>query len=149
MGQRDPTTEWQREGFDLFGQLTDLIGADFLRYVMRIRVTVADEEGGMPDDVQTSGPEGPVGGAAAVADCSRCTCSRHRGTPRATQEGQHRMGRNANECPVSLRLRVVSSSTVTAAERSHPDMQDLLPKTRRPPPPPGRGRGLPTHRRVG
>ncbi|HJO20641.1 MAG TPA: SEC-C metal-binding domain-containing protein, partial [Acidimicrobiales bacterium] len=67
MGQRDPTTEWQREGFDLFGQLTDLIGADFLRYVMRIRVTVADEEGGMPDDVQTSGPEGPVGGAAAVA----------------------------------------------------------------------------------
>ena len=67
MGQRDPTTEWQREGFDLFGQLTDLIGADFLRYVMRIQVTIAEEDGGVPDDMQTSGPEGPVGGAAAVA----------------------------------------------------------------------------------
>ena len=67
MGQRDPTTEWQREGFDLFGQLTDLIGADFLRYVMRIQVAITEEDGGVPDDMQTSGPEGPVGGAAAVA----------------------------------------------------------------------------------
>ena len=67
MGQRDPTTEWQREGFELFGHLTDLIGADFLRYVMRIQVRVADNEGGAPEDLQTSGPEGPVGSATAVA----------------------------------------------------------------------------------
>ena len=67
MGQRDPTTEWQREGFELFGHLTDLIGADFLRYVMRIQVRIAEDEGGAPEDLQTSGPEGPVGGATAVA----------------------------------------------------------------------------------
>ena len=66
IGQRDPTTEWQREGFELFGQLTELIGEDFVRYVMRIKVALADEATS-PSDVVTSGPEGPVLGAAAVA----------------------------------------------------------------------------------
>jgi len=66
IGQRDPTTEWQREGYELFGQLTVLIGEDFVRYVMRIKVAVNDETVA-PSDVVTSGPEGPVLGAAAVA----------------------------------------------------------------------------------
>ncbi|HJM35889.1 MAG TPA: SEC-C metal-binding domain-containing protein, partial [Acidimicrobiales bacterium] len=66
MGQRDPATEWQREGFELFGHLTQLIGEDFLRYVMRIQVSVADDSP-TPSDVVASGPEGPVVGAAAVA----------------------------------------------------------------------------------
>jgi len=66
MGQRDPATEWKREGFELFGQLDDLIARDFLRYVMRIRVTAAAQEAA-PEDLTTSGPEGPVTGAAAVA----------------------------------------------------------------------------------
>jgi preprotein translocase subunit SecA len=66
MGQRDPATEWKREGFELFGQLDDLIGRDFLRYVMRIQVTTTDDSG-QPSDMTTSGPEGPVIGAAAVA----------------------------------------------------------------------------------
>ena len=66
MGQRDPATEWKREGFELFGQLDDLISRDFLRYVMRIQVTTTDDSG-QPSDMTTSGPEGPVIGAAAVA----------------------------------------------------------------------------------
>ena len=66
MGQRDPATEWKREGFELFGQLDDLIARDFLRYVMRIRVTAAAQEAA-PEELTTSGPEGPVTGAAAVA----------------------------------------------------------------------------------
>ncbi|MBI00724.1 MAG: preprotein translocase subunit SecA [Acidimicrobiaceae bacterium] len=66
MGQRDPATEWKREGFELFGQLDDLISRDFLRYVMRIRVTTT-EEVTQPTEVIASGPEGPVTGAAAVA----------------------------------------------------------------------------------
>jgi preprotein translocase subunit SecA len=66
MGQRDPATEWQREGFELFGHLTELIGEDFLRYVMRIQVSVTGDSP-TPSDVVASGPEGPVVGAAAVA----------------------------------------------------------------------------------
>ena len=34
MGQKDPATEWQREGFDMFGQMMDGIALDFVRYVM-------------------------------------------------------------------------------------------------------------------
>ncbi len=38
MGQKDPATEWQREGFDMFGQMMDAIGLDFVRYVMHVQL---------------------------------------------------------------------------------------------------------------
>ena len=66
MGQRDPSTEWQREGYALFEELTDLLHRDFLRYVMRVQVT-SEERALQPAELMTSGPEGPVEGAAAMA----------------------------------------------------------------------------------
>jgi len=80
MGQRDPATEWKREGFELFGQLDDLIGRDFLRYVMRIQVTTTDDSG-QPSDMTTSGPEGPVTGAAAVAAAAGAPAPVEESTP--------------------------------------------------------------------
>ena len=38
MGQKDPATEWQREGFDMFGQMMDTIAMDFVRYVMHVQL---------------------------------------------------------------------------------------------------------------
>jgi len=40
MGQRDPLTEWQREGYDMFGQMMKGIAQDLVRYVMHVQVTV-------------------------------------------------------------------------------------------------------------
>jgi len=80
MGQRDPATEWKREGFELFGQLDDLIARDFLRYVMRIRVTAAAQEAA-PEELTTSGPEGPVTGAAAVAAAAGAPARVEESTP--------------------------------------------------------------------
>ena len=80
MGQRDPATEWKREGFELFGQLDDLISRDFLRYVMRIQVTTTDDSG-QPSDMTTSGPEGPVTGAAAVAAAAGAPAPVEESTP--------------------------------------------------------------------
>ncbi|MDP1804301.1 MAG: preprotein translocase subunit SecA, partial [Acidimicrobiales bacterium] len=40
MGQRDPLTEWQREGFDMFGQMMKGIAQDLVRYVMHVQVNV-------------------------------------------------------------------------------------------------------------
>ena len=40
MGQKDPLVEWQREGFDMFGQMMHGIAQDFVRYVMHVQVTV-------------------------------------------------------------------------------------------------------------
>ena len=42
MGQRDPLTEWQREGFDMFGQMMQGIAQDLLRYVMHVQVQVSE-----------------------------------------------------------------------------------------------------------
>jgi len=80
IGQRDPATEWKREGFELFSQLDGLIARDFLRYVMRIQVTAASESG-EPEEVMTSGPEGPVTGAAAVAAAAGAPARVEESTP--------------------------------------------------------------------
>ncbi len=42
MGQKDPLTEWQREGYEMFGQMMTGIAQDFVRYVMHVQV-VAEE----------------------------------------------------------------------------------------------------------
>jgi len=38
MGQQDPLVAWQREGFQIFGQLVEAIDDDYLRYVMHVQV---------------------------------------------------------------------------------------------------------------
>jgi preprotein translocase subunit SecA len=38
MGQKDPLTEWQREGYDMFGSMMIGIAQDFVRYVMHVDV---------------------------------------------------------------------------------------------------------------
>ena len=43
MGQRDPATEWQREGFDMFGQMMTGIAQDFVKYVMHVQLAVKNE----------------------------------------------------------------------------------------------------------
>jgi preprotein translocase subunit SecA len=66
MGQRDPLAEWQREGFDMFEAMMAMIDEDFVRYVTHLEV-VAQEEEQAPRKLSYSAPEGPVQGAAALA----------------------------------------------------------------------------------
>jgi preprotein translocase subunit SecA len=42
LGQKDPLTEWQREGFEMFGALMKGIAQDFVKYVMRVQVVRND-----------------------------------------------------------------------------------------------------------
>ncbi|HEX6420035.1 MAG TPA: preprotein translocase subunit SecA [Acidimicrobiales bacterium] len=95
MGQKDPLVEWQREGFDMFGQMMHGIWQDLIRYVMHVDVKVnrpgeagapageaprdaapkdaaplaGDGEGDGLRDVQYSSPDDPArtGGAAGLA----------------------------------------------------------------------------------
>ncbi len=39
MGQRDPLTEWQREGYDLFSDMMAALSVDYVRYLMHVEVT--------------------------------------------------------------------------------------------------------------
>jgi preprotein translocase subunit SecA len=50
MGQLDPLVAWQREGFQMFGQMMDAIDDDYLRYVMHVQVVEASGAG--PDLTQ-------------------------------------------------------------------------------------------------
>ncbi|HXW33745.1 MAG TPA: preprotein translocase subunit SecA [Acidimicrobiales bacterium] len=38
MGQQDPLVAWQREGFEMFGQMVEAIDDDYLRYVLHVQV---------------------------------------------------------------------------------------------------------------
>src|SRR5947199_5760721 len=57
MGQRDPLTEWQREGYDMFGQMISAIQDDFIRYVMHLDVVVEQQPQAEIGHVQYSAPE--------------------------------------------------------------------------------------------
>jgi preprotein translocase subunit SecA len=71
MGQKDPLTEWQREGFEMFGALMKGVAQDFVKYVMHVQVVRNDAAVGQVQtvqNVQTSGPEDakPTSGAEGV-----------------------------------------------------------------------------------
>ena len=48
MGQKDPLTEWQREGFELFGGMMTGIAQDFVKYVMHVQVVQNQAPAGDP-----------------------------------------------------------------------------------------------------
>jgi len=66
MGQKDPLVEWQREGFDMFGQMMEAVADDFVKYVMHLDVVV--EQPTQPDvrNVQYTAADDPVQGSTGV-----------------------------------------------------------------------------------
>jgi len=70
MGQKDPLVEWQREGFDMFGQMMHGIAQDFVKYVMHAQVTVTQQSPEAPPsatNMQFSGPDDPSSGGGSMA----------------------------------------------------------------------------------
>ena len=57
MGQKDPATEWQREGFQMFAQMMTGISLDFVKYVMHVQVAkpTDDEEKGELESQELAG----------------------------------------------------------------------------------------------
>src|SRR5688572_12006301 len=49
MGQRDPLTEWQREGYAMFEAMMAAIEDDFAKYVMHLQVVQQPEPQALPD----------------------------------------------------------------------------------------------------
>jgi preprotein translocase subunit SecA len=75
MGQQDPLVAWQREGFEMFGQMMSAVDYDYLRYVMHVQVVA--EAAAEPDLSQAS--------YQAPADPSQATLIE---AVRAASEGQ-------------------------------------------------------------
>jgi len=68
-GQRDPLTEYRREAFDMFEELTQGIREEFVRYIFRVELVRQDEPSRpRPQRVVTSrGEADEAGGAAGAA----------------------------------------------------------------------------------
>jgi len=66
MGQKDPLVEWQREGYDMFGQMTDAISDDFVRYIMHLQVVAQPSARPVVQNVQYSAAEEPVQGTGSI-----------------------------------------------------------------------------------
>jgi preprotein translocase subunit SecA len=66
MGQKDPLTEWQREGFEMFGALMKGIAQDFVKYVMHVQVVRQEAPAPVVQNLtQTSSDDQAAAGANA------------------------------------------------------------------------------------
>ncbi len=73
MGQKDPLVEWQRDGYEMFGQMMGAINNDYLRYVMH--VDVAPEQIAQPEvelaGASFAGEDSAPQGSAAIAEAAK------------------------------------------------------------------------------
>jgi preprotein translocase subunit SecA len=81
MGQRDPLTEWQREGFDMFGSMMSAIEQEFVRDVMHVRLPETEQPAKAPQNVQYTADQTAVTDTPRPADNQqRRAPARHRRT---------------------------------------------------------------------
>ncbi len=84
MGQKDPLTEWQREGYEMFGSLMKGIAQDFVKYVMHVQVVRNDAPQQVVQNVQqTSSDNQQTDGIAAAASAGAIEAARGAGGPAA------------------------------------------------------------------
>ncbi len=68
LGQKDPLSEWQREAYDMFGQLMDTVNREYVQYVMRVQLSEQPETPKVaPQKFDYTAPTNPVQGAGAAA----------------------------------------------------------------------------------
>jgi len=60
MGQKDPLSEWQREGYEMFGSMMKGIAQDFVRYVMHVQVVRNDAPDIAVKNVQQTKSDAPA-----------------------------------------------------------------------------------------
>ncbi len=85
MGQKDPLTEWQREGYEMFGLMMKGIAQDLVKYVMHVQVNVQAPAPAPAVGTDFSATRRQrAGGARRSAATSRAcrTCSTRRRTTR-------------------------------------------------------------------
>jgi preprotein translocase subunit SecA len=67
MGQQDPLVAWQREGYDMFGQMVAGIDDDYVKYVMHVEVLIDRPAEPELERANYVAPEGPVQEVSAPA----------------------------------------------------------------------------------
>ncbi len=98
MGQKDPASEWQREGFEMFGHMMTGIAQDFVKYIMHVQVNVNEEPAPTAAeqavDVEESAPDAQ---AETASRASGTATPEVDGAPKIIEENQ-----TAKKAPVKL-----------------------------------------------
>ena len=96
MGQKDPATEWQREGFEMFGSMMTSIAMDFVRHVMHVQVAEPDRAGPRLVGVSAAKDEaGPRAAALSAAGAPAATAGARPGSAAAPAPAAGRAGSRA------------------------------------------------------
>ena len=122
MGQKDPLVEWQREGYEMFGQLMHGIATDFVRYVMHVQVVQPPEDGAGRPNMSYSAPDESAPGGAMQRRCRRVDGTDGDavgagGTDADAARRQERVGQDAAQRAVPVRKRARSTSSATGDSR--------------------------------
>ncbi|MEX1271810.1 MAG: preprotein translocase subunit SecA [Acidimicrobiia bacterium] len=77
MGQRDPLSEYQREGYEMFAEVVDSVKRDAVRYLFRVQLAQPQKEpqrgqGQVPQ--QARGPQKPVTTGDKIGRNEPCPC---------------------------------------------------------------------------
>ncbi len=87
MGQKDPLTEWQREGYEMFGAMMKGIAQDFVRYVMHVQVVQQQPAAPAVTPTEQSGPTEPGSGPATAVRTWPAASSARSAVPAAATNG--------------------------------------------------------------
>jgi preprotein translocase subunit SecA len=76
MGQRDPLSEYQREGFEMFSEVVESVKRDAVRYLFRVQLAKpqAEPKRGQTLPNQARGPQKPVTTGDKVGRNELCPC---------------------------------------------------------------------------
>ena len=94
MGQKNPLTEWQREGFEMFETMMDSVSEDFVKYVSHIEINdnpKTDNEKNTLDqsqNVQYSGTDEIASGALAAISSNKAAGAVMDNAPTVVEENK-------------------------------------------------------------
>ena len=94
MGQKNPLTEWQREGFEMFETMMDSVSEDFVKYVSHIEISdnpKTDNEKNTLDqsqNVQYSGTDEIASGALAAISSNKAAGAAMDNAPTVVEENK-------------------------------------------------------------
>jgi len=74
MGQRDPLTEYQREGFEMFADIVEAVKRDAVRYLFRVQLAQPAAQPTRPTPVQQQGLQKPVSTGDKIGRNEPCPC---------------------------------------------------------------------------
>ena len=112
MGQKDPLTEWQREGFEMFGSMMKGIAQDFVKYVMHAQVVRKEQPQQVVQNVQLSSSE--FTSAAGIAAAARAAA------PAEAAPATAGTGAPAPQAPASTKPKTVVKDEWSKTPRNAP-----------------------------